>query len=236
MPRFQRHPRPASPPEAPPVAHRSVFHHDLDALEEEMRAMAGLARTALDSSVRALLHADAELCAAVIAGDDRIDAAYEQVELHAIDIMGRQQPVASDLRLLVAMLHVALNLERIGDMAVDVASATRSSLGLPAGADILGRLQEMGDSAVSMIDAAMDALTERDLVRCEQVAELDDRIDDIHRGMLEHVLPLGASPQEQEWVLRMLQVSRYLERAADHAVDIAEQAWFLTTGHLRELD
>jgi phosphate transport system protein len=82
----------------------------------------------------------------------------------------------------------------------------------------------------------VDAFIQRDQARCEQLAELDDRIDDINRGMINHVLRFGDDPQRLEWALRMLQVSRYLERAADHAVDIAEQAWFLMTGELRELD
>ena len=172
----------------------------------------------------------------MIADDDRIDVAYQQIEQHVVDLMGRQQPVASDLRLLVGLLHVALHLERIGDMAVDVAAATRSSLGLPASSDVLGRLREMGDTAISMTDQAVDAFIQRDQARCEQLAELDDRVDDINRGMINQVLRFGDDPQRLEWALRMLQVSRYLERAADHAVDIAEQAWFLMTGELRELD
>lgn len=201
-----------------------------------MRTMATLARTALERSVGALLSSDVALCETVIAEDDRIDAAYQQIERHAVDIMGRQQPVASDLRLLVALLHVALHLERIGDMAVNVATATRSSMGLPANGDVLSRLQDMGDTAISMTDLAVEAFIRRDQARCEQLPRLDDRIDEVNRGMVGQVLGLGDDPQRLEWALRMFQVSRYLERAADHAVDIAEQAWFLMTGELRELD
>ena len=198
--------------------------------------MATLARTALERSVGALLSSEVALCESVIADDDRIDAAYHQIERRAVDIIGRQQPVASDLRLLVALLHVALHLERIGDMGVNVAVATRSSMGLPANGDVLSRLQEMGDTAISMTDLAVEAFIRRDQAGCEQLPQLDDRIDEVNRAMVGHVVGLGDDPQRLEWALRMFQVSRYLERAADHAVDIAEQAWFLMTGELRELD
>ena len=236
MSRFHRSSRPAAPPQPAAVEHRPKFRHDLEALEEQMRAMAALSRNTLESSVQALLGSDVALCEKVIAGDDPIDVAYQQIEQHVLDVMGRQQPVASDLRLLVGMLHVALHLERIGDMAVDIAAAARSSLGLPASSDVLARLREMGDTASSMTDQAVDAFIQRDQAQCEQLAEQDDRIDDINRGMINQVLRFGDDPQRLEWALRMLQVSRYLERAADHAVDIAEQAWFLMTGELRELD
>ena len=198
--------------------------------------MATLARTALERSVGALLSSEVALCESVIADDDRIDAAYHQIERRAVDIIGRQQPVASDLRLLVALLHVALHLERIGDMGVNVAVATRSSMGLPANGDVLSRLQEMGDTAISMTDLAVEAFIRRDQAGCEQLPQLDDRIDEVNRAMVGHVVGLGDDPQRLEWALRMFQVSHYLERAADHAVDIAEQAWFLMTGELRELD
>ena len=225
MSRFHRSSRPAAPPQPAAVEHRPKFRHDLEALEEQMRAMAALGSKALESSVQALLGSDAALCEKVIADDDRIDVAYQQIEQQVVDLMGRQQPVASDLRLLVGLLHVALHLERIGDMAVDIAAAARSSMGLPASSDVLARLREMGDTAISMTDQAVDAFIQR-----------DHRIDDINRGMINQVLRFGDDPQRLEWALRMLQVSRYLERAADHAVDIAEQAWFLMTGELRELD
>jgi phosphate transport system protein len=221
---------------APAVEHRAQFHHDLEDLERQVWTMAADARASLELSLRALANADLGLCETVIADDDHIDAAYQEIEMRAVDLIGRQQPVASDLRLLVALMHVALHLERIGDMAVNIASATRSSAALPSRDDVLGRLQEMGDTALTMIDLAAEVFRWRDQARCEQLPELDDRIDETNRAMLDRVLLIDHDPQQREWALRMLQVSRYLERAADHAVDIAEQAWFLITGELRELD
>jgi phosphate transport system protein len=236
MIRLLKRPRPSPRPAPPAVEHRTKFHDDLDALEEEMRRMATQAATSLERSVGALLSADVALCERVIADDDRIDAAYQRIERHAVDIIGRQQPVASDLRLVVGLMQVALHLERIGDMAVDVATASRSSMGLPGDGDILGGVQEMGEIAIAMTDQAVEAFIQRDQAWCEQLTRQDDRVDALNRGMVGHVLGLGGDSRRLEWALRMFQVARYLERAADHAVDIAEQAWFLTTGEIRELD
>jgi phosphate transport system protein len=237
MVRLRRRAAPARAPVSPPaVESRPRFHHDLDALEEQMREMADRARRALERSVQALSESDSALATSVVAGDDDIDRRYQEIEGRAIDLMGRQQPVASDLRLVVALIHVALHLERIGDVAVDVGEATLSTASLPPMSAVLQRLQEMGRAAATMTDTAVEAFTRRDRQLCERLPELDDRIDQLDREMASQVLNDPHDAERLEWALQMLPVSRSLERAADHAVDIAEQASFLMTGELRELD
>lgn len=230
-----RHTTPARP-SPPPAQQRAQFHRDLEALEEQTQGMAALARQSLGLSVRALVRKDPALCESVIAGDDELDQQYQQITRRAIDLLARQQPVASDLRLLVALIHTALHLERIGDMAVNVAQAARAAMSLPVNPAIVQRLHDMGDAAASMTDLAALAFSQRDRNACERLPTLDERIDQINRDMITHVLACSDDGQQLEWAIRMMQVSRYLERAADHAVDIAEQAWFLMTGELRELD
>lgn len=237
MVRLRRRATPTRASVSPPaVESRPRFHHDLEALEEQMRDMADCARRALELSIQALVESDAALAASVIAGDDDIDRRYQEIEGRAIDLMGLQQPVASDLRLLVALIHVALHLERIGDVAVDVGEATQSAASLSPMPEVLHRLQDMGRAAASMTDTAVEAFTRRDRQMCERLPELDDRIDQLDQEMASQVLTGPHDTERLEWALRMLPVSRSLERAADHAVDIAEQAWFLMTGELRELD
>jgi phosphate transport system protein len=237
MVRLRRRSTPAPAPVAPAaVENRPHFHRDLDALEEQMRDMADSARRSLELSLRALAASDPAQAGSVIEGDDDIDRRCQEIERRAIDLMGRQQPVASDLRLLVALLHVSLHLERIGDMAVNVGKATRSAASLPPIPEILHHLEEMGGAAASMTELAVEAFTRRDRGMCERLPEIDDRIDQLDREMISHVLAYRDDPERLEWALRMLPVSRSLERAADHAVDIAEQAWFVMTGELRELD
>jgi PhoU domain len=145
MIRLHRRATLARAPVSPPaVESRPRFHHDLDALEEQMRDMADCARRALELSMQALAESDTLLAESVIASDDDIDRRYQEIEERAIDLMGRQQPVASDLRLLVALIHVALHLERLGDMAVNVAEATRAAASLPPMAKVRHRLRDMG--------------------------------------------------------------------------------------------
>lgn len=198
--------------------------------------MAERSRQALERSVRALAESDTALAASVIEGDADLDRRYQDIEARAIDLMGRQQPVASDLRLLVALIHVALHLERIGDAAVDLGEATQAVASLPPMPEVLSSLQEMGQAAASMTALAVDAFSRRDRQLCERLPGLDDRIDELDREMAGRVLANAPDPERLEWLLRVLPASRALERAADHAVDIAEQAWFLITGELRELD
>lgn len=162
MVRLRRRSIPSVAPVPPPaVESRPEFHRDLQALEALTRAMADSACRSLEVSLRALAASDAAPAGSVNAGDDEIDRRYEEIERRVVDLMGRQQPVASDLRLLIGLLQVSLHLERIGDMAVNVCEATRSAASLPVIPEILHRLQEMGGTAASMTDRAVDALPTR---------------------------------------------------------------------------
>ena len=220
----------------PPVETRHQFHHDLAALEQQADEMADQARGALESAITALVDADTARAASVIAGDADINRRYQDIEARAVELMVRQQPVASDLRLLVALLHVALHLERIGDAAVDVAEATQAVASLPPIPEVLGSLQEMGRSAAAMTATAVDAFGRRDRELAGRLPDLDDHIDELDREMMGRVLAQQPEGEKLEWALRMLPVSRVLERAADHAVDIAEAARYLITGEVRELE
>jgi phosphate transport system protein len=223
--------------QAPPlVEHRTQFHQDLAALEGRMRAMAAQAQRSLELSMQAVLAGDAALRQEVIDGDESINDQCQAIQGSAVDLLGRQQPVASDLRLLVALIQVALHLERIGDMAVNIVEAAQASTMLGTKDEVTGQLERMCEMAVSMTEQAVTAFGRRDRALCEQLPARDDQVDEIYRGMIGSLLDLDDDPERQQRALRTLQVCRYLERAADHAVDIAEQAWFLITGQLRELD
>ena len=169
----------------------------------------------------------------VVAEDDAIDSLYQDIERATIDIMARQQPMASELRFLVALLHVALHLERIGDLAVEVAAATGEPVDLAARPEIAYRLGEMGTAAAAMTEEAVTAFVRRDLGTCEAVAARGVEVHRLDRELLDAVI--AASDEHLPWALETLQIGREVERASDHAVDIAEQAWFLVTGELREL-
>ena len=213
---------------------RTTFHRDVDRLEQDLQAMGDLARNALARATRALTVDDQALCQAVVDADDEIDRRYLDIERRVVEVLARQAPVASELRLLTAILHVNLHLERIGDMAVNVARLARLAAGVPRRPLVVGQLEEIGQTAVWMVDLAMQTFRERDAVGCQRLPLIDDRVDELNRSMLTAVLAAVKPFEQLGWGVHMYGAARQLERAADHAVDIAEQVWFLVTGELRE--
>ena len=153
-----------------------------------------------------------------------------------IDLLGRHAPVASDLRLLTAILHINLHLERIGDMAVNVAWLGQAVADAPRGGRWIRHLEQMSDAAVWMVELAMQAFGARNAQESQRLPTLDDRVDELNRSLLAAVLAPGQPLDQLAWVVHLHDAGRHLERAADHAVDIAEQVWFLVTGELVEFD
>jgi phosphate transport system protein len=213
---------------------RRKFHDDLEALEVDIRSMGELAERAVGRAVEALASNDVGEAEAVIAADDAIDDKYISVEERILEALALQTPVASDLRLITAMLHINLHLERVGDMAVNIAKIYRSIQRLPSSRTILEHIQEMSDVVRPMIRTALDAFGRRDLDLCLRLPEMDDPVDRLNLGMYQEVAALAGDPASLNWGLRMLLVARQLERVGDHAVDIGEQVGFLLTGEFRE--
>ena len=171
----------------------------------------------------------------MIAFDDEVDARYSQIEQTIESLLARQTPVAGDLRLVLALLHVNLHLERMADYCVTIAKLTKLMQELEIGESaILDSVLEMGERAEEMIKVALGSFADRDVDRAESLVELDELIDRANRRAVEDVLALGDSPEEREYGLRMLVVSRCVERVGDHAVDIGEQTAYLVTGEFRE--
>jgi phosphate transport system protein len=213
---------------------RQRFHEELRAVEGEVQQTGAQARLLLEKALGALGSGDLGLCGEVIDGDDEVDRLYLDVERRILHLFALQTPVASDLRLLTALLHINLHLERVGDQAVNLAKITAAAAGLPHNPPVLRDLAEMGAAALGMVGAAMEALARRDLALARQLPELDDPIDALNRGMLAKVLAVSADPRMLEWGVRMCVVSRQIERIGDNAVDIGEQVAFLITGQFRE--
>jgi phosphate transport system protein len=214
---------------------RTQFHESLEALELDVLAMGQLAERALGQAVDLLGASDAAARAsAIIAADDAIDDRYLSVERRWLELLALQTPVASDLRLISAVLHINLHLERVGDMAVNIAKIARDTADLPANETIITHLREMADVVRPMLRTAMDAFVRRDLKLAVSLPEMDDPVDRLNRNMYREVAACAGEPDMLEWGIRMMVVSRQLERAGDHAVDIAEQVAFLLTGEFQE--
>jgi phosphate transport system protein len=213
---------------------RQRFHGELMSLESELAEMGMRAAEAVRLAVESLIRRDRDRADAVVAGDDPVDEAYLDIERRILDLLALQTPVASDLRLVSAILHINLHLERVGDQAVNVAKICLATLDLPKSPVILSHLAEMGDVVSRMVRTAIEAFERRDLELCLKLPEMDDPVDLLNRGMYLEVVKLADDPALLEWGIQMNVVARALERVGDNAVDIGEQVSFLLTGEFRE--
>jgi phosphate transport system protein len=213
---------------------RTVFQDELTALEQSLQEEGALVLRSLRGSLNALESQDVELADEVIAFDDEVDRRYLAIEEGIQSLLARQTPVATDLRLVLAILHVNLHLERMADYCVTIAKLTKLVSESDGDRELVEGFEEMGSRAEEMIRVSLDAFDRRDAELAESLVDLDELIDRANRRVVEHVLALGADPVMREWGLRMIVVSRAIERIGDHAVDIGEQAAFLVTGQFRE--
>jgi phosphate transport system protein len=214
---------------------RFALHEELDQLQANLQEEGDFVLRALRGAVAALVAQDQQLADEVIAFDDEVDDRYLALEAGIQSLLARQTPVAVDLRLVLSMLHVNLHLERIADYCVTIAKLTKlaGQVDRP-NPTLIEAFEEMGRRADEMIRAALSSFAERDLERAESLVDMDELIDRANRRAVQHVLGMASDPELQEWGLRMLVVSRCLERIGDHAVDIGEQTAHLVTGEFRE--
>jgi phosphate transport system protein len=214
---------------------RISFTEELSQLEAALQEEGDFVLRALRSALNALARGDEELADEVIRFDDEVDHRYMAIEEGVQSLLARQTPVAADLRFVLAVLRVNLHLERMADYCVTVAKLTKLMGDLNVTDDrIAHSLEDMGQRAEQMIRVAMDSFANRDADKARTLVDLDELIDRANRNASEDVLSLGDSPQEREYGLRMLVVSRCVERIGDHAVDIGEQVAYLVTGEFRE--
>ena len=213
---------------------RVTFQEGLDQLEASIHEEGTLVLRALRGAVNALVHQDGELADEVIAFDDEVDDSYFAIELGIQDLLARQTPVATDLRLVLAMLHVNLHLERMADYCVTVAKLVKLAPAVAPDRMFVDGFEEMGARAEEMIRVALDSFAARNLEQAETLVDLDELIDRANRRFVQHVLSFGRDPKLHEWGLRMIIVSRCFERIGDHAVDIGERTAYLVSGEFRE--
>jgi phosphate transport system protein len=213
---------------------RATFQEELDQLGATLQEEAELVLRALRGALGALVRQDADLADEVIASDDEIDAHYLAIEEGIQSLLARQTPVAVDLRFVLAVLHINLHLERMADYCVTVAKLTKLVEEATPDPTLLEAFEQMGARAEEMVRVALDSFVERDMASAQTLVELDELIDRGNRRVVHHLLLLGGDPERHEWGLRMIVVSRCLERIGDHAVDIGERTAYLVTGEFRE--
>jgi phosphate transport system protein len=213
---------------------RVTLQAELDTLQAMLMEEGDLVLRALRGANQALVERDPELADELIAFDDEVDERYLSIERGIESLLARQTPVAGDLRQVLAILHNNLHLERMADYCVTIAKLTKLVYEIAPDRKLLEAFGEMAERGEEMIRVALDSFADRDAERAESLVELDELIDRANRRVVQHVLALGSNPSLREWGLRMIVVSRCLERIGDHAVDVGEQTAYLVTGEFRE--
>jgi phosphate transport system protein len=209
---------------------RDTYHDELDAISSSLVEMANLVGSAMSRATTALLDGDLQLAEQVITADEAVDARYREVEARAFDLLARQQPVASDLRMLVTSLRMVADLERMGDNAVHVAKIARrrypSSAVPPA---LRSTVLEMGHAAEEIVAKAGSVVAGRDLKLAAELEKDDDVMDELHRQLFTAILD-DRWDQGVEAAIDITLVGRHYERFADHAVSVARRVVYLVTG------
>jgi phosphate transport system protein len=221
------------------MAEQVRVHYQVELEQLEASALGGLdlVDVALQRTLEAVEHTDVELAQIVVADDDRIDGRYLEVHQSLITLLATQSPVATDLRLISALLHVLKNIERMGDQCVNVCKLIPlTGNEPPADEAMVKRILAMGRQTRALLTQSQRAFSERDVAMARDLVRQDDLVDDLNRECFHLALELGDDADRREWAMTMLLAARAIERIADNAVDIGEQVAFVVTGLFREFE
>jgi phosphate transport system protein len=218
-------------------ATRHEYREELASLEQRALDGLDLVVASLDRTVEAVQHQDIELAELVIADDDVIDGRYLEIHQSILTLLATQAPVATDLRLIAALLHVMKNIERMGDQCVNIAKLIPIvGHDPPADDELVGYLVSMGKAIRTQIRQAKRAFLDRDVEMARDLVREDDVIDNLNRDCFQRAIEIGDEVDRREWAMTMMLVARALERIGDNAVDVGEQVAFLVTGLFREFE
>jgi len=209
---------------------RKAFDEQLEKLEQNLMKLGTLAEDAISKAIWALQKRDDALALEVMENDDALDTLTDRINEQALAIIARFQPVAMDLRLVSAILHMSTDLERIGDLGVNIAKITRKLSGQKLIKPLID-VPRMGELIPKMIDAALKAFMNKDAEEAKRVCAMDDEIDDLDNQIFrELVILMMENPRNIEQATQLILVSRHLERAGDHVTNLCEQTVYVLTG------
>jgi phosphate transport system protein len=216
---------------------RLHYQEELERLERQALDGLDLVVDALDRTLEAVAHQDVELAEQVVADDDRIDGRYLEVHQEILTLLATQAPVATDLRLISALLHVIHSIERMGDQCVNISKVIPlTGHEAPQRGEMVDRIVRMGKQARSMSSQAKKAFLARDVELARDLVRQDDLIDNLNKECFAIAVEVGEEKDVREWAMTMMLVARAIERIGDNAVDIGEQVAFVVTGLFREFE
>ncbi|MGH9085889.1 MAG: phosphate signaling complex protein PhoU [Acidimicrobiales bacterium] len=213
---------------------RATYHHQLDEIQRDLIRVAARVTEMISRGTQALLDLDLDAAQALIEGDDEIDALTLDIEDRCFTVLARQQPMAGDMRAIVTAIRLTSEVERSGDLMVNVAKATRRLYGAAIPAGLRGLLQAMSTEAIRLYQLAMDAYAEGNATLAAALDDMDDRLDQIHHDYIQALLEQHADAGDVQVAVQLALVGRYYERIGDHAVNIGERVQYMVTGWLPE--
>jgi phosphate transport system protein len=215
---------------------RHQFQETLRHLEGHTLSAMDLVVSQLDRAIESLSYQDVELAGMVVADDDQIDGRYLEVHQGILSLLARQAPVATDLRVVAALLHTLRCIERMGDQCVNIAKLVPlSGYEAPKDKDILDWIDRMGHLARQQVVEAKEAFATRNVDLARDLVRQDSEINQLNRQIFRRAVAVGGNEDVREWSMFMVLVARCLERIGDNTIDIAEQVVFIVTGLFREL-
>jgi len=216
---------------------RTQYQEELERLEASALDGVDMVNAALDRTLEAIEHQDVELAQLVVMDDDRIDGRYLEVHQSLITLLATQSPVATDLRLISALLHVLKNVERMGDQCVNICKMIPlSGNEPPADEEMVTLILSMGTQVRTIDNQAKRAFEDRNVEMARDLVRQDDVVDRLNRECFRLALEIGDDADKREWAMTMLLAARAIERIGDNAVDIGEQVAFVVTGLFREFE
>ena len=215
----------------PDTEARKTFHEHLDDLRADVIRLGALTTEAISAGTQALLDGDLAAAEQVISGDDAADDLTHSIEDQCFVLLARQQPMATDLRVVLATLRIVHELERSADLMVNVAKTTRRLWPGQLDPKVRGILDQMGRQAANQTRLAMDAFADADPAWAYALADMDDAMDELTKTLFRYILSLAPADEAAvQQAVQMGLVARHYERIADHAVTIAERVVFMATG------
>jgi phosphate transport system protein len=210
---------------------RKAFHDELRELSDDVVQLGALASESIQAGTDAFLDADLTAAEALIAKDLEMDDLMHSIESRTYLLLARQQPMAVDLRMLVTILRVIHELERAGDLMVNVVKATRRLYPYELEPKIRGLIHRMREQATAQIRVAVEAFAQKDPARAAALADMDDVMDDLQKDLFRAIF--ASQVDDEAGLQRAVQIAlvgRYFERIADHAVNTGERVAFMVTG------
>ena len=213
---------------------RGTFHQQLDDIQRDLVRLAARVIETITKGTEALLDLDLAAAQELIDGDDEIDVLTLDIEERCFTVLARQQPMASDMRAVVTAIRLTSEIERSGDLMVNVAKAARRLYGTEIPGRLRHLLAAMSEEAVRLYGLAMDAYADGDANLAGALDDMDDRLDQLHSDYIQAILELHADVRDVQGAVQLALVGRYYERIGDHAVNIGERVRYMVTGWLPE--